>query len=110
MALIGIKTAISAMQQKFMESFSAMGANGFTIRYKEPNFRMGHGGDGGIKKQRKGEKKEKKSNLGKPITRLQAEQFREDFDFPARICLNLFGSRDATVSYGSKKTNPTVRV
>jgi putative ABC transport system permease protein len=40
-ALIGIITAIEAMNQKLMESFSTMGANGFTIRSKERNFRMG---------------------------------------------------------------------
>ena len=35
MALVGIITAITAMNQKFTESFSTMGANGFTIRFKE---------------------------------------------------------------------------
>ena len=109
MALVGIRTAITAMQQKFMESFSSMGANGFTVRYKEPNFQMGHG-DNRIQKQKKGEKKIRKSSIGKPITRFEAEKFREDFNFPAQICLNLFGSRDAVVSFASKKTNPTVRV
>ena len=39
-----------------------------------------------------------------------AEKFREDYHFPAQVCLNLFGSRDAVVSYASKKTNPTIRV
>lgn len=109
MALVGIKTAITAMQQKFMESFSSMGANGFTIRYKEPrnNFNQNNNG---LKKEKKGERKEKQSNIGKPITRLQAEAFRDNFRFPASVCLNIFGSRDAVVSYGSKKTNPTIRV
>ena len=32
MALIGIITAIAAMNQKFSESFSTMGANAFTLR------------------------------------------------------------------------------
>src|SRR5687768_3800208 len=92
MALVGIKTAITAMQQKFMESFSSMGANGFTLRYKEPNFKMGHG-QSGIQKQKKGEKKIRKSSTGKPITRFEAEQFKQDFEFPAQVCLNLFGAR-----------------
>ncbi|HUQ66561.1 MAG TPA: ABC transporter permease [Flavitalea sp.] len=109
MALVGIKTAITAMQQKFMESFSSMGANGFTVRYKEPNFHMGDGRVG-VQKEKKGEKKERKSSTGKPITRFEAERFKQDFTFPAEICLNLFGSRDAVVSYASKKTNPTIRV
>lgn len=107
-ALIGINTAIAAIQQKFIESFSSMGATGFTIRYREP--RWLHGGGGDIKKEKKGEKKEKKSNMGKPITKLQAEQFKENFDFPAKVCLNLFGTGNAIVSKDNKKSNPTVRV
>jgi len=35
-ALVGINTAIAAIKQKFVESFSSMGATGFTIRYQEP--------------------------------------------------------------------------
>ena len=40
MALVGIITAIKAMNQKFSESFSSMGANAFTIRYKERNIQF----------------------------------------------------------------------
>ena len=32
------------MNQKFSESFSTMGANGFTIRFKERQIRFGGGG------------------------------------------------------------------
>ncbi|HUR12773.1 MAG TPA: ABC transporter permease [Flavitalea sp.] len=109
MALVGIKTAITAMQQKFIESFSSMGATGFTIRYKEPRF-GNFGGGNDIQKEKKGQKKEKKSNTGKPITMFQAETFKQEFEYPAKVCLNLFGSRDAVVSLGSKKTNPTIRI
>ena len=109
MALVGIKTAIEAMKQKFVESFSSMGANGFTIRYKEPTFHFG-GGDRELKKEKKGQKKEKKSNIGKPITEFQAETFKSSYVFPARVSLTLLGSRDAVVSLGNKKSNPTVRV
>lgn len=35
MALIGIITAIDALNSSLRESFSTMGANGFTISYKE---------------------------------------------------------------------------
>ena len=108
MALVGIKTAITAMQQKFTESFSSMGANGFTIRFKEPRFHFG--GNDELKKEKKGEKKEKKSNIGKPITESQAEIFKANYKFPASVGLNLFGSRDAVVSRENKKSNPTVRI
>lgn len=110
MALVGIKTAITALQQKFMESFSSMGANGFTVRYKEPRINFGHNGGGELKKEQKGQRRERKSSTGKPITKPQAESFKENYHFPSKVCLNLFGSRDAVVSHASKKTNPTVRV
>jgi hypothetical protein len=58
-ALVGIITAIQAMNQKLTESFSTMGANGFTIRFKERGF-----GIGGKRREmdvsRKGKKQEKK--------------------------------------------------
>jgi len=108
MALVGINTAISAMKQKFTESFSAMGANGFTIHYKE--WRMNFDGGSQVQKQKKGQKKEKRSNVGKPITKDQAETFRERFQYPAKMGLSLQGVRDAVVSVADKKTNPTVRV
>lgn len=107
MALVGIRTAITAMEQKFVESFSSMGATGFTLRYKEPRFRFG--GEE-LKKEKKGEKKEKKSNIGKPITKAQAEAFKENFKFPAQISLTIFGSNNAVISYGAKRSNPTTRI
>ncbi len=75
MALVGIITAIKAMNQKFTESFSTMGANGFTIRYKERNIRFGGGNNRCDKFQKKGARKEKKSNLGKRITKDEAELY-----------------------------------
>jgi putative ABC transport system permease protein len=61
MALVGIITAIKALNQKFSESFSSMGANAFTIRYKERNIRFGGNGNADIKLSKKGKKKELKS-------------------------------------------------
>jgi putative ABC transport system permease protein len=108
MALVGIKTAIEAMQQKFVESFSSMGATGFTVRFREPRNMFGGGSE--LKREKKGKKKEKKSSMGKPISREHAELFKDRFEFPATVSLTLFGSRDAIVSVGNKKSNPTVWV
>jgi putative ABC transport system permease protein len=108
MALVGINTAIDAMKQKFTESFSAMGANGFTLHYK--NWWGGGFNRSRVKTQKKSALKEKKSNTGVPITRMQAETFRERFQFPSTVSINMFGVGDAVVSRGDKKTNPTVRV
>jgi putative ABC transport system permease protein len=107
MALVGINTAIDAMKQKFMESFSAMGANGFTIHFREWNMSFNRNN---VKAEKKGQRLVKKSNTGKPITKNQAETFKERFQYPARICVTLFGTSDGVISVGDKKTNPTVRV
>ena len=40
MALIGIITAIEAMNQSLKESFSSMGANAFNIRFKDSRVRL----------------------------------------------------------------------
>ena len=106
MALVGINTAIDAMKQKFTESFSAMGANGFTIHYKSWfNFN-----NDGVKSQKKSALREKKSNSNVPITKLQAETFKERYTYPATITLGISGVGDAVVSLGDRKTNPNVRV
>jgi putative ABC transport system permease protein len=106
-ALIGINTAIAAIKQKFVESFSSMGAMGFTIRYQEPRR---HFNNDEVKKEKKGAKKEKKSSMGKPITENQAEAFKEVYQFPAQVSANLMGARDAIIAYGNQKTNPNVWV
>jgi putative ABC transport system permease protein len=105
MALVGINTAIDAMKQKFTESFSAMGANGFTIHNKKW-FQFDNGE---VKSHRKG-LKEKKSNANSPITRLQAETFKDRFQYPATVGLTMGGVSDAVVSVGNRKTNPNVRI
>src|ERR1044072_4544018 len=82
MALIGIITAIKAMNQKFTESFSTMGANSFTIRFKERAVMFGNN-RAEIEVSKKNKRKEKKSSLGKNITEDEAKAFAERFDFPA---------------------------
>jgi len=105
MALVGINTAIDAMKQKMTESFSAMGANGFTIHARKWFQFNG----GGVKSERKG-LREKKSNANVPINKYQAETFLERYQYPATVGLSFNGVQDAVVSVQSRKTNPNVRV
>ncbi len=109
MALIGIITAIAAMNQSLKENFSTLGANAFSVRYKARNIRIGNNSQksGAIKK---GAKKEKVSNVGKAITRDQAEQFIENYKFPATVGLQLSGPRSLRIKYKNKETNPDVTV
>lgn len=80
MALIGIITAIEAMNQSLRESFSSMGANAFNIRYKESRV-GGPNNRGDVTKTKRG-LKVKKSNLGKPFRLEDANLFKENYHFP----------------------------
>lgn len=106
-ALVGIITAIEAMNQKLTESFSTMGADAFSIRFKERGFRLGSDRKT-ADVRRKGQKQVKHSNLGQPITLEQAEAFRRMFRYPAVIGLSCFAGGMNNISYAGKRTNPTV--
>src|SRR5664279_1615808 len=107
MALVGINTAIDAMKQKFTESFASMGSNGFTIHYKDFQF---FGNNSQVTKEKKGAKKEKISDSKIPISKDQAELFKREYNFPAKVSINIRGGNNNIVSLGSSKTNPTVQV
>jgi putative ABC transport system permease protein len=110
MALIGIITAIQAMNQKLTESFSTMGANGFTIRYKQRNIQFGQGGrnNSEMKLSQKEKRKERTSNLDKKITIQQAELFVDSFQFPSTIGIGISGGRNSIISYETRKTSPNI--
>src|ERR1700712_1782587 len=105
MALIGIITAIAAMNQSLTESFSTMGANAFSIRFKERQVRMG-GDNNEVRKTTKGSLKEKKSNTGKIITYQQAKAFASRYVYPALVSISLRGPGGIVVSNEKTKTNP----
>lgn len=107
MALVGISTAIDAMKQKFTESFASMGANGFTIHYKDYNF---FGNNNQVTKEKKGAKKDKVSNAKIPISKDQAELFKKSYHFPAKVSINIRGGNSNIASMGNQKTTPTVQV
>jgi putative ABC transport system permease protein len=108
-ALVVVNTAIKAIDQKFSESFSTMGANGFTIRYRERNIHFG-GGDNELRKEKKGSKKQRTSNLSKRITKDEAEIFVKNYKFPSSKGLSVFATRNAIATYEAKKTSPNVFV
>ncbi len=108
MALIGIITAITAMEHSLKESFSVMGANAFSIRYKELTIKMGNNNNSSV--SRKGEKKEKKSNLNKYISKDEAEYFKANYKFPAEVSIYKRGNSGVECSYENKKTNPITTV
>ena len=105
MALIGIITAIAAMNQSLSESFSTMGTNSFSIRYFERNFSMNRSS---VKKTSTRALKSKKSNEEKIITYQQAKLFKDRYSFPAKVSLSISAPAPVTVSNDIQKTNPNV--
>ncbi len=89
--LIGIITAIASMNQSLAENFAVMGANSFSILYRDVNIRMG--GARQVKKTNTRALKEKKSNQQKLITYQEAKLFKEHYSFPARVSISLDGPK-----------------
>lgn len=109
MALIGIITAIEAMNKSLTENFSILGANSFGIRFRERTMRIGGGGGSEMTRQRKGTR-ERASSMGKIITYDEAREFKERMNFPSTVSISKSASFNATIFFEGEKTNPNVRV
>ena len=109
-ALILIITSIKAASNSLTTSFSTMGANSFSLRFKDRNIRIGGGRQRENTKTSKSALREKKSNMGKIITYDEARAFKERYNFPAKVGLALMGPRNIVCNNDRKKTNPDVTV
>jgi len=106
-ALIGIITAIASMNQSLRESFATMGANSFSIHYRDWNVHIGGGGRQ-VKKTTKNALKEKKSNARRIISYQEAKLFKERYSFPALVSISLSGPQNVIVNNDKVKTNPNI--
>lgn len=109
-ALILIITSIKAASNSLTTAFSTMGANSFSLRFKERNIRIGGGQQRENTKTSKSALREKKSNMGKVITYDEAKAFKERYNFPAKVGLALMGARNIVCNNDRKKTNPDITV
>lgn len=110
MALIAIITAVEAVNQSLTKSFSTMGANAFSLRFKERTVRFGGGGNRGDTKKISKNSRVRKSSEGKLITYDEARGFKQRFNFPAVVGIALPGPGGIIVNNDTKKTNPDVRI
>ena len=111
MALIAIITAVEAVNQSLTTSFSTMGANAFSIRFKERNIQFGGGPRRDrTKKLNRKTLASKKSSEGKLITFDEARAFKNRYGFPALVGIALSGPSGVIINTDTKKTNPDVRV
>lgn len=106
MALIGIITAIAAMNQSLSENFSTMGANGFALRYRDRQVHIGRRSN--VKKTNVSSLKQKNSNAGKIFTYQEAKLFKERYNFPAKVSISLRGPNSVVVNTETIKTNPNI--
>jgi putative ABC transport system permease protein len=109
-ALIWFLTSLKAASNSLTSSFSTMGANAFSIRYKDRNIRFGGGPQRDVKKTSKSALKEKKSSIGKIITYEEAKAFKERYPFPAKVGLAIRGAGGIVVNNENKKTNPDINL
>ena len=96
MALVGILTAIDVMIYSLNDSFSGLGANSFTIEPR--NADLGGHQDG------------RRTKRGERITFKQAMEFKERFDFPAKVSTSFDCTTTAAIQYEEEETSPTVKV
>jgi putative ABC transport system permease protein len=96
MALVGILTAIDALQAKIESDFSSMGANTFNIRSNAGNI--------------SGRSKGKRKIKNEIISYDQAMGFMDRYDFPAAVSVSSMVSFMATIKHRSEETNPNVQV
>jgi len=95
-ALVGMITAIEAIQKKISSEFTRLGSNTFTIR-------SGSGGMGG---GRHGQREK----FYEPISYNQANQFVDEFSTDGLISMSAFAGGAMVLKFENKKTNPNVTV
>ncbi len=95
-ALVGILTAIDAIESSIRYQFSSLGANTFSIE----NWALkAIGSHGKIKTER-----------FKSILYQEGLAFKSRYQVPSNVSLSVFGTSSATVKYQSYKSNPTISV
>ncbi len=96
MAIVGIFTAISALENSLAENLMMMGSNTFTIKNRSSRIQIGH--------------KVKKAKYYQPIRFKEAMAFKEQFTFPCKVSVFTYATGTATLKYKSEKTNPNILV
>ena len=97
MALVGILSGVSALENTLSSNFSSMGAN--TFNFQRYNFTS----------QRQSSRERQKVNP--VISYRNAKDFMDNYNYPfTKVALSFMGSFTAEVKYENKKTDPEVRV
>jgi len=95
MALVGILTAIDAIKSTISQQFTMMGANSFSIVNRTKYLSSGN---------------DISATYYRSIEYREAMEFKQRFDFPAKVSISTMASGTATIKYQSEKTNPNITV
>jgi putative ABC transport system permease protein len=96
MALVGILTAIDAIESSISSNFSSMGSNTFTIRNSGLGIRIGNDG--------------KSPKKYKNITYKEAMTFSRLFKFPSATSVSSLATQVGVVKFKSVTSNPNILV
>src|SRR5688572_14785228 len=96
MALVGILTAIDAIESSINSNFSSMGANSFTIRNSGLGIRIGNEG--------------KRPKRFKSITFQEATQFKESLVYPATVSISTIATGIAVLKFKNEESNPNILI
>lgn len=95
-ALVAILTSVDSIKNTITKEFATLGANTFAIESRGITVQIG---------------KSRYRKKNHPyITFNQAREFKERFDFPARVSVYTMASQMSTVKYRSAKTHPNVTI
>jgi putative ABC transport system permease protein len=96
-ALVGILSAVSALENTISSDFSSMGANTFNIQRYEFGTRRRGGGE--------------RQKINPIISYNDVREFVDRYHYPyTKTAVSFTGTRNAEVKYESEKTDPEVRV
>lgn len=96
-ALVGILSAVKALENTISTNFASMGANTFNIQQYEFNVQTRGSGE--------------REKINPVISYNNVREFLAKYEFPTtKTSLSFQGTSVAEVKYGSEKTNPEVQV
>lgn len=95
-ALVGILSAVSALEYTISSDFSSMGANTFNIQQYEFNTQRQNG---------------EKQKVNPVISYRDVKEFEENYSFPfTKTSISFVGTTLAEIKYDNEKTDPEVQV
>lgn len=96
-ALVGILSAVSALENTISSDFASMGANTFNLQRYEFTTQTQGGGE--------------KEKINPIITYREVKEFKEEYLFPeTQTSISFTGTSGAEVKYEDKKTDPEVTI